>query len=163
TSVVPSAFAPGPANNVTIKNLTVEKFAAPILKPGLGGTTGGGSPTEGINWVVENNEIRLNHGNGVDINFGWHILNNYIHTNGDIGIGGGLGHSAQQSRVLIQGNELAFNNYAHVKPGFGAGGAKTSGTRGLVYRGNYSHDNEGSGFHSDNGSYGTLYENNTSV
>jgi len=163
TSVVPSAFALGPANNVTIKNLTVEKFAAPVQKAAIEGGPGSGSLTTGANWIVQNNEIRLNHGNGVDINFGWQILDNYIHHNGDIGISGALGHRTQQSGVLIQGNELAFNNYAHVKPGFGAGGAKTSGTFGVIYRGNYSHDNEGSGFHSDDGSYDTLYDNNTSV
>ena len=161
TSVVPSAFALGPANNVTIKNLTVEKFAAPIQKAAIEGTPGSGSLTTGANWIVQNNEIRLNHGNGVDINFGWQILNNYIHHNGDLGIGGGLGKTTQHSGVLIQGNELAFNNYAHVSPGFGAGGADTTGTRGLIFRGNYSHDNEGDGFHSDMGNYGTVYDNNT--
>jgi Bacterial Ig domain/Right handed beta helix region len=163
TSVVPSAFALGPANNVTIKNLTVEKFAAPIIKGAIAGTKGSGSFTTGVNWVVQNNEIRLNHGDGVDINFGWRILNNYIHHNGDLGIGGGLGRSTLQSNVLIQGNELAFNNYAHVKPNFGAGGAKLAGTRGVIIRSNYSHDNEGSGFHEDDGAYGTLYDNNTVV
>jgi parallel beta-helix repeat protein len=163
TSVVPSAFALGPANNVTIQNLTVEKFAAPIQKAAIEGAGPGGSSTTGVNWVVENNEIRLNHGNGVNINFGWQILGNYIHHNGNNGIGGGLGGSALQSGVLIQANELAFNNYAHVSPRFGAGGTDTTGTRGLIYRGNYSHDNEGMGFHSDVGSYGTLYDNNTAV
>ncbi len=163
TSVVPSAFALGPANNVTIKDLTVEKFAAPLVKAAIGGTKGGGSLGTGVNWVIENNEIRLNHGDGVDINFGWQILNNYIHTNGDLGIGGGLGRSTRQSGVLIQGNELAFNNYAHVKPTWGAGGAKVAGTRGLIFRGNYSHHNEGSGFHADDGNYDILYDNNTAA
>jgi parallel beta-helix repeat protein len=163
TSVVPSAFALGPANNVTIENLTVEKFAAPILKPAIGGIVSGSSSTTGANWTVQNNEIRLNHGAGVGINFGWQILNNYIHHSGDFGIGGGLNNTWQQSGILIQGNELAFNNYAHVKPGFGAGGVKISRTLGVIFRGNYSHDNEGSGFHADNGSYGTLFDSNTST
>ncbi len=152
TSMSPSAFAPGPANNVTIKDLTVEKFAAPILMGAIAGTLGSGSSTTGVNWVVRNNEIRLNHGDGVDINFGWQILNNYIHHNGNLGIGGGLGRSTLQSGVLIQGNELAYNNYAHVKPNYQAGGAKVAGTRGVIFRRNYSHDNEGNGFHADDGS-----------
>jgi parallel beta-helix repeat protein len=160
TSVLPSAFAPGPANNVTIQDLTVEKFAAPVLKAAIAGTTGTGSLTTGANWVVQNNEIRLNHGNGVNINFGWRILNNYIHTNGNLGIGGGLGNTTLESGVLIQGNQLAFNNYAHVKPTYQGGGVKTAGSRGVMFRGNYSHDNEGSGFHSDVGTYDDLYENN---
>ena len=162
TSVVPSAFAWGPANNVTIKWLTVEKFAAPILKGAIGGTPGGSSTT-GANWVVRNNEIRLNHGQGVAINFGWNILNNYIHTNGNLGIGGGTNSTTQQSGVLIQENELAFNNYAHVSPGFQAAGAKVAHSLGVVFRGNYSHNNEGDGFHIDVGAKGTLFDNNVSA
>ncbi len=162
TSVTASAFAWGPANNVTIKYLTVEKFAAPIQRGAIAGSQGS-SFTTGVNWTVQYNEIRLNHGDGVDINFGWQILNNYIHTNGDLGIGGGLDNTTLQSGVLIQGNELAFNNYAHVKPNYQAGGAKVAWTRGVIFRGNYSHDNEGNGFHTDDGAYGTLYDNNTVV
>jgi hypothetical protein len=162
TSVLPSAFTPGPANNVTIKYLTVEKFAAPILKAPIAGTTSSGSLTTGANWVIQNNEVELNHGDGVNINFGWQILSNYIHNNGNLGIGGGLGNTTLQSNVLIQGNEVAFNNYAHVKPGFGAGGVKTARTRGVIFRENYSHDNEGSGFHNDTGTYDDLYDNNIS-
>jgi hypothetical protein len=162
TSVTPSAFAWGPAKNVTIKYLTVEKFAAPIQKAAIAGTNGPGSLTSGANWVVQNNEIRLNHGDGINVNFGWQILSNYIHHNGVLGINGGLGDTTQQSNLLIQGNELAFNNYAHVKTAFGAGGADTARTLGAVYRGNYSHDNEGSGFHSDIGTIDDLYDNNIS-
>jgi hypothetical protein len=163
TSVTPSAFAWGPANNVTIQNLTVEEFAVPILKGAIAGTNGPGSLTTGANWVVQNNEIRLNHGDGVNINFGWQILNNYVHTNGSVGVGGGLSNTTLQSRVLIQGNELAFNNYAHVKTTYQGGGVKTAGSLGVIFRANYSHDNEGSGFHSDVGTYGDLYDNNISV
>ncbi len=162
TSVVPAAFAPGPANNVTIQWLTVEKFAAPILKGAIGGPIPG-SLTTAANWVIKNNEIRLNHGDGVNINFGWNIVNNSIHINGDLLIGGGVGNTTLQSGVLIQGNELAFNNYAHVRPFYQSGGPKTAGSLGVIYRGDYAHDNEGAGFHTDDGSYGTLYDNNTAV
>lgn len=47
TSVAPSAFDWGPANNVTIKGLTVEKFATPILTGVVAGSGGVGSPTSG--------------------------------------------------------------------------------------------------------------------
>ena len=159
TSVTPSAFAWGPANNVTIQGLTMEKFAVPIQRGAIaGGTTA--STTKGVDWRVQDNEIRLNHGNGVGINFGWQVLNNYIHNNGDLGIGGGLSTTVP-SRVLIQGNELAFNNYAHVSPHFGAGGADLTATYGVVFRGNYSHNNEGSGLWMDLANYYALYDNNT--
>ena len=163
TSVVPSAFAWGPANNVTIENLTVEEFAVPILKGAIAGTNGASSQTTGINWVVQNNEIELNHGAGVTINFGWQILDNYIHNNGNLAIGGGLGDTTHPSNIQIQDNELSYNNYAHVKPAFGGGGAKTTGTLDIVYRNNNSHNNEGSGFHSDVGTVNDLYDGNTSA
>jgi hypothetical protein len=161
TSVTPSAFAWGSANNVTIMNLTIEKFAVPLQKGAIGSI--GPSQTEGANWVIKNNDIQLNHGAGVGINFGWQILNNYIHNNGQLGINGGIGTTTISSGVLIQGNELAYNNYAHVAPKFGAGGSKVGATLNLVFRGNYSHDNEGSGFHNDRGSTNTTYDNNTSA
>jgi hypothetical protein len=158
TSVTPSAFAWGPANNVTIANLAIEKFAVPIQLAAIGATPV--SQTTSANW---NNDIRLNHGAGVGINFGWQILNNYIHRNGQLGINGGLSTTTVNSGVLIQGNELAYNNYAHVAPKFGAGGSKLGATLNVVFRNNYSHDNEGSGFHNDRGSTSTLYDNNISA
>jgi parallel beta-helix repeat protein len=168
TSIVPAAFTPGPANNVTIKGLTIEKFATPSQTGAVGGAgISNPNPAVGANWIVENNEIRLNHAYGVRINFGWQVLNNYIHDNGNLGVGGGLGGgmsetlSAIPSHVLIQGNEIARNNYAHFKTGFQAGGVKIAGSRGVVIRGNYVHDNEGPGLWADIKNYDILYDNNT--
>jgi parallel beta-helix repeat protein len=167
TSVTPTAFG-YTVNNVTIKYLTIEKFAAPILTGAVEGAGSGfGSPAEGANWVVENNEISLNHGDGVRPNFGWQIHNNYIHENGNLGIGGGIGggnsdgSGTTTSNLLIEGNEVATNNYAHVRTGFGAGGIKLTQTRGVTIRGNYVHQNVGDAIHMDIGNSGTLYDNNT--
>ena len=168
TSVLPAAFTPGPANNVTIKGLTIEKFATPSQTGAVGGAgISNPNPAVGVNWIVENNEIRLNHAYGVRINFGWQVLNNYIHDNGNLGIGGGLGGGMSEalgaipSNVLIQGNEIARNNYAHFKTGFQAGGVKIAGSRAIVIRGNYVHDNEGPGLWADIKNYDILYDNNT--
>jgi len=168
TSVSYAAFAPGPANNVTVQGLTVEKFATPALTGAVGGAgTGYGSPSAGANWIVGNNEIRLNHSYGARVNFGWQVLNNYLHDNGDLGMGGGLGggnadgSGTLSSAVLIQGNEIAYNNYAHFLPGFQSGGSKITSSRGVVVRGNNVHDNDGPGLWTDVGSYSVLYDNNT--
>jgi hypothetical protein len=170
-SVTPSAFAYGPANNVTIQGLTIEKYATPLMGGAIGGSPIGywGSPARGANWVVKDNEIRLNHACGVVPNFGWQVLYNYIHSNGDIGIMGGIGGGNPDgsgnaaSNLLVEGNEIAYNNFSHVSPHYGAGGGKMLYTTGIVFRGNYSHHNEGSGFHDDTANYGALYDNNISA
>jgi Bacterial Ig domain/Right handed beta helix region len=168
TSVAPAAFQPGPANRVTVEGLVIEKFATPVMTGAVGGAgTGLGSPDRGADWTIRNCEIRFNHGDGIRVNFGWQILNNNIHHNGNLGIGGGVGgggangHGDADSHILIQGNEVAFNNYAHVNPKFGAGGIKIVKTRGLILRGNNSHDNVGSGIHLDINNYNALYDGNT--
>jgi len=163
TSVTDAAFSPGPANDVTVKGLTIEKFATPMMTGAIGGVgTGVGNETAGANWVVESNEIRLNHADGVRINYGWQILDNFIHNNGNVGVGGGLGDSgAMPSRVVIQGNEISYNDFAHVNGNLGAGGIKVLSTRGIIIRGNYIHDNTGAGLHLDTDNYTALIDHNT--
>ena len=161
TSVTCAAFEPGPANDVTIQGLTVEKFATPVQTGAIAGAgTGLGSWTTGANWLVQNNEIRFNHSNGLRVNFGWRILNNSIHHNGNMGIGGGLGGS-KSNAILIQGNEIYNNNYARVLPSFGAAGIKLTQTTGVVIRGNNVHDNYGTGIHFDTDNLNALVDGNT--
>ncbi len=166
TSATPAAFQSS-ANNVTIKQLTIEQFAVPIPYGAIG-IKASPSTTAGANWVIANNEMLLNHGSGVRINFGYNILANYIHDNGVLGIGGGTlttvlstAPPSVASQVVIQGNEIAYNNFAHVKPVFGAGGVKIGNTRGVVLRDNYIHNNLGSGFHADTNNISTLAVGNT--
>ncbi len=149
-SVARSAFR-GPASNVTITTLTIEKYAT----PGQFGTIGDQYP--GPNWVVANNEIRWNHGAGVNLTSGSQATNNFIHHNGQKGIGAG------GQNVLIQGNEISFNNWAGYDPGWDSGGGKFAQTDGLVVRGNNVHDNYGPGLWNDVDSINTLYEGNTIV
>lgn len=159
TSVVPAAFQ-SQGNNVTIKNLAITEFAVPIFYAAVGPALGNASTTTAANWVIQNNEIALNHAGGVMINFGYQILNNYIHTNGDLGIGGGGTNAVAHPNILIQGNEVAFNDYAHVKPEFQAGGIKLGHVQGIVLRANYIHNNEGSGIHFDTDNSNNLADNN---
>ena len=139
----------------------MEKFATPVLTGAVAGAgTTLGSWTAGANWLVQNNEILLNHGDGVRINFGWQVLNNSIHDNGNIGISGGLGGS-KSNAILIQGNQIYNNNYARVLPAFGAAGIKLLLTTGVVIRGNNVHDNYGTGIHLDTDNLNDLVDGNT--
>jgi parallel beta-helix repeat protein len=166
TSVLNNAFG-GPANNVTIQHLTVEKFADMYPVGAIGATQGPNALTQETDWKVENCEVRLNHGMGVRLGYRFHVLNNYIHDNGETGIGGGIGWRAAPSTqstnagIVIQGNTINHNDYAHFDPQFGSGGIKIGSTTGIVVRGNTIQNNEGSGIHFDDDSGNVLVDDNT--
>ncbi len=164
TSVVPNAFG-GRGNNVTISQLTIEEFASPVGSPGTIGMPGKASLTQGTNWTIKNCDILLNHGSAVRLAFGMKILNNYIHDNGDIAIGGGtVANSTTQSTpsgIVISNNTISHNNYAHVLTGFGSGGMKINVTKGVVVRGNTITNNDGAGIHFDASSQSPLVDGNT--
>jgi hypothetical protein len=166
TSVLNNAFG-GAANNVIIQYLTIEKFANMYPVGAIGMAQGANSLTQGAHWTVEHCEVRLNHGAGVRVGYGIQILSNFIHDNGQAGIGGGIGNpsvpstASVNSGILIQGNVINHNNYAHFDPGFGAGGFKIGATSGIVMRGNTVQNNEGSGIHFDAYSQNELVDGNT--
>jgi Big-like domain-containing protein/parallel beta helix pectate lyase-like protein len=165
TSVLNTAFN-GPANNITIQYLTIQEFADMYPTGAVGTWHGKDEQNQGVNWTIENCEVKLNHGFGVRVGFHLHILNNYIHDNGQVGIGGGIGTPAVPSSgsvdsgIIIQGNTINHNNYAHFNPGFGAGGFKVGATNGMVLRGNTFRNNEGSGIHFDADSNSELVDGN---
>jgi len=166
TSVAP-AVAVGPANNVMFQYLTMEEFAAPIGQGGLWPTNGqvmdAQRQANGLNWIVENSELWGHHSAAIAPNFGMQILNNYIHDNGQLGIGGGFGpdNNLVPSGLLVQGNLVTHNNYANVDPNFGAGGIKFGRTFGAVIRSNTITNNEGSGVHFDVSSHSPVIVGNT--
>ena len=145
-SVVPHAFW-GAAQNVKIAGLTVEKFACPAQDGAVDGRAGS-------NWVIENNIIRFNHGIGIRVGDGMQVLRNKILHNGQLGVGGG------GSNGIVDGNEIAFNNYAGYNYGWEAGGSKFAFTKNLVVRNNYAHDNKGPGLWTDIENENTFYEHN---
>ncbi|MBV9770316.1 MAG: right-handed parallel beta-helix repeat-containing protein, partial [Bryobacterales bacterium] len=162
TSITPAAFA-GNANGVTIQYLEIEEFANTQQTGTI--STGSPSTTSGIDWVITNNDIRLNSYWGVKINYGWQVLTNYVYMNGDEGIGGGCslgsGASIPDSGILIEGNTVTYNNFAGVSPGFGAGGIKLGRCRGVVLRNNIVQHNNGEGIHCDVSCEFPLMDGNT--
>src|SRR5262249_40891476 len=63
TSVTTHAIRGQGAENVTIRGLTIEKYANP-------GQTGAVMGIDVSGWAIENNEIRLNHGTGAVVTSG---------------------------------------------------------------------------------------------
>jgi len=137
---------------VTLKNLIIEKYAN-------ASSTGALTPSEqqAAGWTIDSNEIRLNHGAGMRVGSGSKVLRNKVHHNGQIGIMG-LG-----SNILVEGNEIAFNNDAGFYYPWEAGGTKFLFTTNLIIRNNYSHDNRGPGLWTDYDNYYVTYESNRSA
>ena len=146
TSVTPQAFR-GAAGNVTIRGLAIEKYANPFTD----GAIAAGGPA----WLIENNQVRYNHGIGIDTGERTTVRGNTVTRNLQLGIGG-TGNGA-----LIENNEVSFsNNPQMLEYGWAAGGTKFHGTQNLVARGNFIHHNKGPGLWTDIDNIFVLFENN---
>jgi parallel beta-helix repeat protein len=147
--LVEQAYTPGIVESfepkVTVKGFVVEK-AANQAQTAAVRLRGSGS-------LVEGSEIRLNHGTGVGV-YGSAIRNNKIHHNGQMGMG------ANGPGVVIEGNEVTYNNYAGYSWWWEAGGAKFCFTTDMVVRGNDVHHNRGPGLWTDIDNLRTTYEGN---
>lgn len=147
-STAPYAFRGG-ARGVVVENLTIEKYASPVQY----GAVGYNIPSP--DWLLRNNEIRLNYGLGISVGSGSRVLGNHIHGNGQMGAG------CVGRNILFERNEIASNGYfSGVDPNWEGGGGKCALTQGLVVRGNHFHHNNGYGFWTDIDNTGSLYEDN---
>jgi len=148
TSVTAHAFS-GSAQRVVVRNLTIEKYATPSTDGAVGGDNTG-------YWQVTDNQIRWNHGGGVRTGKQMQILRNYIHHQGQLGI---IGYKSDS--VLIDSNEIAYNNTAGYYPFWEAGGSKMTAATHLTVRNNRVHHNKGKGLWTDENSIYVLIEGNT--
>jgi hypothetical protein len=142
----------GSADNVTIRGLVIEKYAGTGGQGAIHAKLNPGPLSHG--WVIEDNEIRLNHGIGVRVGHGTHVVHNKIHNNGQLGMGG------DGRDVQVVGNEIAYNNYAGFSMDWEAGGAKFHATENLVVRDNEVHNNLGPGLHTDGDNHNALFDHN---
>jgi len=131
--------------NVTIQGLVVEKCA---------NAGGEGALEAGSTWTILNNEIRLNH--GIGLTDGILVRGNFVHHNGELGVGGGSGSNG----MLVENNEISYNNRAGFDWYMEGGATKWFNTSNLTLRGNYVHDNNGPGLWTDGDNIHTIYENN---
>jgi parallel beta-helix repeat protein len=146
TTVTTQAFNGG-GSGVVLRNLIVEKFGN---KAQTGAISNGGQS----GWTVQNCDVRLNHGVGVFVGQGARILGNKIHQQGQLGIAG------NGSDILVEGNEIAYNNVNGYDPSWEAGGSKWVSTTNLAVRQNWSHHNAGPGLWTDIDNRNAVYEDN---
>jgi hypothetical protein len=145
-TVVPFAFE-GAAPDVSISNITVEKFATAAQ-------TGAIYAIDGARWTIENCEVRLNSGHGISAGTGSRVRNCDVHHNGQLGIGG------NGDDIRIEGNRIWSNNMYGFDPGWEAGGVKIAESDGVTFRGNHVHDNNGPGLWCDGDCRNVVYEGN---
>ncbi len=139
----------GSATGVTIKNLVIEKYATPAQSGTIGATT------KTQDWLIQDNEVRLNYGVGIQAGTGSEVINNYVHDNGQMGVG------ATGNGILYEDNEIASNGFwAGIDVYWEGGGSKFAWTQNLVVRDNYVHDNKGMGLWTDIDNIYTVYEGN---
>jgi parallel beta-helix repeat protein len=137
------------ASAVTVRGLVVEKFANDAQRGAIIG---------GSDWTVERNEIRFNHGVGIQSPDAQRVkvLDNHVHHNGQLGVSGWRVNGA-----LYEGNELAFNNIAgFYNADWEAGGGKWTESQGLIVRDNRVHENNAVGLWFDIGTQDVTVEGN---
>jgi parallel beta-helix repeat protein len=140
----------GSASAVTIKGLTIEKYAT---------TANHGAAVFGYGssgWRIEDNEVRWNHSAGIYVSGTATIRHNNAHHNGQLGMVGD--HIVAP---LIDSNTVANNNTVGFDPNWAAGGIKILTVTDLVLRKNLVSDNAGYGLWCDNCSATTTYYGNT--
>jgi hypothetical protein len=146
--MTPFAFRADSGNNVTLRGLTIQRYAPPVQDGAVHAEGGSG-------WVVDSCDIRDNETGGIRLGNRMRVTHSRIRENGQIGV---LGAGDD---VLIEGNEIAFNNRnAGYDMYWEAGGSKFARTRDLVVRDNFVHHNRGPGLWTDIDNVRTLYERN---
>jgi hypothetical protein len=154
SSTVDYAFVTNGTNhNVTIQNLTIEKYANSTQRGVIRGRLDDGKTSTG--WKVINNKLQNTHGPAITVFTDWVVSNNLVQKSGQVGINGG------GARVKIENNEIAYNNEAGYNPAWDAGGSKFTRTQDWSFKGNYVHHNYGVGLWGDLENQRTTFDGNT--
>jgi hypothetical protein len=156
-SATPIAFS-GNARGVSIKNLTIEKYASSSQYGAIQARIGyAAPPNPGDNsqyWLIEGCTIQHNHAGGIVIGDYMTVRNTRVNSNGQIGIRG------MGSNTLIERSEIAYNNYAGYQWGWEAGATKILYSTNTVFRNNHVHHNKGAGIWYDWDNKGGIIEGN---
>ena len=145
-SVSPVAFS-GRAKDVVLKNLVVEKFASAAQFGAI-------DARHSVGWKIVDVIVRWNHGIGIYMGPKMQIIRGAALHNGQLGIGG------KGDDGLLDGVEIAFNNYAKFSATWEAGGTKFANTTNLTVRNTCVHHNDGPGLWTDINNVNTVYERN---
>jgi hypothetical protein len=146
----------GKAENVTIRHLTVRGFVPP-------GDEGVVNHDSGNGWTIEYNTITENAGAGLMAGAHQKVRGNCLKDNGQYGMNAYQGDNGITG-LVVEGNEIVGNNtddWESKVDGCGcSGGVKFWAVNGADIRGNWVHDNRGTGLWADTNNNDFLIENN---
>ncbi|GAA2663291.1 right-handed parallel beta-helix repeat-containing protein [Streptomyces lunalinharesii] len=135
----------GTARNVTLRHLTVRRFVAPQNEGVVNHDSAEG-------WVIEHTTIRNNSGAGLMAGAHQRVRANCLRDNGQYGLNA-YTTGGRVTDLVVEGNEITGNNtgdWERRRPGCGCtGGAKFWAVDGAEVRGNWVHDNRGTGLWAD--------------
>ena len=144
----------GNARKVTVQNLTVRGFTAPVNEGVVNHDSGAG-------WIIENNTLVDNRGAAMMAGRGQVVRGNCVKDNGQYGLNGCCGDI---TGLQLLGNEFVGNNAddieAKVKNCGCTGAMKLWGVHGADIRGNWIHGNHGPGIWADTDNNDVVIEQN---
>jgi parallel beta-helix repeat protein len=156
--------------NVTIKNLTIKNFGQADGKMSAMVNQTAINWGQSPGWTVANNTISYNGGSGIWLVDDSKLQNNCIEYNEQMGfavpsIGGG--NYNQRANILIEGNEIRYNNRSNAIETLGvctgcAGGLKIWNSKAVTIKNNNVNNNYGTGIWVDNNNIDVLVEGNVS-
>ncbi|MGW1064871.1 right-handed parallel beta-helix repeat-containing protein [Streptomyces aureus] len=149
------AFA-GSAPDVTIRFLTVQDFVAPQNEGVVNHDSADG-------WVIEHTTIKNNSGAGLMAGARQRVRSSCLKGNGQYGMNAYKGNG-RITGLVLEGNEITGNNtddWERKQEGCGCtGGVKFWAVDGADIRGNWVHDNRGTGLWADTNNNDFLIEDN---
>jgi hypothetical protein len=149
------AFA-GSASDVTISHLTVRHFVAPLDEGVVNHDSADG-------WIIEHSMIEDNSGAGLMAGARQQVRANCLRDNGQYGINA-YKPKGRITNLVVEGNEITGNNtgdWERKREGCGCtGGVKFWAVDRADVRGNWVHDNRGTGLWADTNNNDFLIEKN---
>lgn len=146
----------GDARDVVIRYLTVQKFLAPRDEGVVNHDSADG-------WVIEHATIRDNSGAGLMAGARQQVRSSCLRDNGQYGMNA-YKEGGRLKGLVVEGNEIAGNNtddWERRRPDCGcSGGVKFWAVDGADVRGNWVHDNRGTGLWADTDNNDFLIEDN---
>jgi hypothetical protein len=144
------AFEGSGINGVTISNLVIKNYS-PGWKEGM---IDRGSPGAS-GWIVEYSEISDSAETGVRAGSSWKVRHNHIHHNQR------YAQNGTGTNLLVEYNEM--NNNCIMGASGDCSNTKVTHSDGLIWRGNYVHDNDGNGLWTDINNINVLVEENIAI